>query len=72
MVKDYLAILELAGDGTWSAYVPDLPGSTSFGPTREEVARNVSEAVSGHIAALRESGQPIPEPSSLPQVVSVA
>jgi hypothetical protein len=39
-VKDFLAILERANDGTWSAYVPDLPGCTSFGPTREEAARN--------------------------------
>jgi predicted RNase H-like HicB family nuclease len=71
-VKDYLAILERASDGTWSAYVPDLPGCTSFGSTREEAARNVGEAVAGHIAALRETGQPVPEPSSLPEVVHIA
>jgi predicted RNase H-like HicB family nuclease len=71
-VKDYLAILEHAGDGTWSAYVPDLPGCTSFGPTCEEVARNVREAVAGHVAALRETGQPVPEPTSLPEVVHLA
>jgi predicted RNase H-like HicB family nuclease len=68
-MKDYLAILERAGDGTWSAYVPDLPGCTSFGPTREEAARNVHEAIEQHIAALTEAGEPIPEPASLPQMV---
>ncbi len=71
-MKDYLAILEHAGDGTWSAYVPDLPGCTSFGFTREEVARNVRKAVAGHVAALRETGAPVPEPTSLPEVVHLA
>jgi len=70
-VKDYLAILERASDGAWSAYVPDLPGCTSFGPTREEAARNVHEAIATHIAALRETGQTVPEPASLAEVVHV-
>lgn len=71
-MKDYLAVLEHAADGTWSAYVPDLPGCTTFGLTREEAARNVQDAIIGHIYALRESGQSIPEPVSLPEVVHVA
>ncbi|MEO6991461.1 MAG: type II toxin-antitoxin system HicB family antitoxin [Candidatus Baltobacteraceae bacterium] len=71
-MKDYLAILERASDGTWSAYVPDLPGCTTFGYTREEAAANVREAIDGHIRALRGKGQPIPEPTSLPEVVHVA
>jgi len=71
-MKDYLAILELAPDGTWSAYVPDLPGCTSFGPNRDEAARNVHEAINQHIAALRETGQVVPDASSLPEVVHVA
>ncbi len=71
-MNDYLEILEHAHDGTWSAYVPDLPGCTSFGPTREEAARNVREAISGHIRALREAEQAVPQPSSLPEIVHVA
>ena len=71
-MKDYLAILERADDGTWSAYVPDLPGCTSFGPSREDAARNVHEAVSEHIAALRETGQAVPEPTSLPELVHLS
>jgi predicted RNase H-like HicB family nuclease len=66
---DYLAIIERAADGTWSAYVPDLPGCTSFGPTREEAARNVHEAIDQHIAALRESGEEVPEPTSRAEMV---
>ena len=71
-MKEYLAVLERAQDGTWSAYVPDLPGCTSFGPTRDAAVRNVVEALTGHVAALRETGQPVPEPTSQPEVVRIA
>ena len=71
-VRDYVALLERADDGSWSAYVPDLPGCTSYGPSREEAARNVHEAVAGHIACLRKTGQSVPEPLSLAEIVHVA
>ena len=71
-MKDYLAILERANDGTWSAYVPDLPGCTSFGPTRDEAARNVHDAIREHIDSLRERGETVPEPSSIAEKVQVA
>jgi predicted RNase H-like HicB family nuclease len=63
-VKEYLAILERANDGTWSAYVPDLPGCTSIGPSREEAARNIRDATEGHLEVMRGTGERIPEPSS--------
>jgi predicted RNase H-like HicB family nuclease len=68
-MKSYLAILEHAKDGTWSAYVPHLPGCTSFGPSREEAARNVREAIALHLADMIEMGEPIPEPTCLPELV---
>lgn len=71
-MKEYLAVLERAGDGTWSAYVPDLPGCTSHGPSLEEAARNVQEAIEGHLEVMREYGEPIPEPISRPTLVRVA
>jgi predicted RNase H-like HicB family nuclease len=71
-VKDYIVILEPAADGTWGAYVPDLPGCTSGGKTRDEAAQNVREAIEGHIAVLRETGQRVPEPVSAAQIVHVA
>ena len=70
-MKAYLAVFERADDGTWGAYVPDLPGCTSGGATREEVARNVREAIEGHIDVLREFGEPVPEPVSLAEMVEI-
>ncbi|HVA28132.1 MAG TPA: type II toxin-antitoxin system HicB family antitoxin [Candidatus Baltobacteraceae bacterium] len=71
-MKDYLAIIEPAADGTWGAYVPDLPGCTSGGVTRDEAVRNIHSAIVGHIQVLRENGDRVPEPTSLPEVVHVA
>ncbi len=71
-MKDYVVILERAADGTWGAYVPDLLGCTSGGKTRDEAARNVREAIAGHIELLRETGQPIPNPISAAEIVHVA
>jgi predicted RNase H-like HicB family nuclease len=71
-MMEYLAILEHANDGTWSAYVPDLPGCTSFGPTRDEAATNIRKAVTGHIVAMRETGLVVPEPTSLPELIQIA
>ena len=34
---EYVAIIERAADGSYSAYVPDLPGCVSCGDTVEEV-----------------------------------
>lgn len=70
-MTDYLAILEQAKDGTWSAYVPDLPGCTSAGDTRDEAARNVRDAVETYLEELRSDGREPPEPASLPEIVHV-
>lgn len=51
------------GQKRWFAYVPDLPGCTAAGRTVEEAARNVAGAADAYVAALRETGQPIPAPS---------
>ncbi|MEZ0325216.1 MAG: type II toxin-antitoxin system HicB family antitoxin [Fimbriimonas sp.] len=67
----YVIVIEKAG-ANWSAYVPDLPGCITTGATPEECERNMAEAVSGHIATMREFGDPIPEPSTQVSRVEVA
>lgn len=66
----YVVVFEKAGAG-WSAYVPDLPGCVAAGGTREETERLVREAVSLHIAALREENEPVPEPRTWTKSVAV-
>ncbi len=59
----YLIILEGTGTG-YSAYSPDLPGCVATGSTREEIEREMHDAIEFHIEGLREAGEVIPEPRS--------
>jgi predicted RNase H-like HicB family nuclease len=68
----YAIIIEKAKDGSYSAYVPDLPGCTSCADSEAEVRESVREAIEGHIAVLRETNQPVPLPLSVVGSVEVA
>jgi predicted RNase H-like HicB family nuclease len=67
---EYLVVVE-KGKSSYGAHVPDLPGCVAAGETRREVLKLIREAIKLHIDALRESGQPIPEPNSKSEVVKV-
>jgi predicted RNase H-like HicB family nuclease len=62
-MKRFAVVFERASSN-WAAYVPDLPGCISTGPTLEETKRNIREAIELHIEAMREVGEPVPVPSS--------
>jgi predicted RNase H-like HicB family nuclease len=59
----YLIILEKTASG-YSAYSPDLPGCVATGSTREEVEREMHDAIEFHIEGLRLAGEVVPEPRS--------
>ena len=59
----YAVVIEKTGTG-YSAYVPDLPGCVSVGSTREEMDRNIREAIDLYLDELREQGAAIPTPST--------
>ena len=44
----FLVVIERCGE-TYSAYSPDLPGCVATGATREEVERNIHEAIEMHV-----------------------
>jgi len=67
----YLIILEKTATG-FSAYSPDLTGCIATGATREEVEREMREAMNFHIEGLRLEGQAVPEPHSYPAFCEVA
>jgi predicted RNase H-like HicB family nuclease len=67
---EYLVVVE-KGRSNFGAYVPDLPGCVAVGDTRREVMKLIREGIALHIEALRESGQPIPAPSSKSETVKV-
>ena len=69
---NYVVIIEKAQDGSYSAYVPDLPGCVACGDTPDEVRRLIREAVPLHIESLRNHGEPVPAPSATTDVVHAA
>ncbi len=66
----YLIVIEKA-NGNYSAYSPDLPGCIATGKTREEVTRNMQEAIELHIHGMVEDKLPIPAPSTSAEYISV-
>ena len=44
----FLVIIE-KGSNSYGAYSPDLPGCVAVGDTREEVEKNMREAIKMHI-----------------------
>ncbi|MDQ3310004.1 MAG: type II toxin-antitoxin system HicB family antitoxin [Gemmatimonadota bacterium] len=67
----YLVVMEKTQTG-YSAYSPDLDGCIATGETREEVERNIREAIEFPLDGLREAGCPLPEPHSASTYVEVA
>ena len=55
----------------FSAYAPDLPGCIAAGTTLPETQKLMHEAVEMHLEAMREDGDPIPEPKAVADYVTV-
>ena len=70
-MRRYLILIEPTATG-FSAYSPDLPGCAATGDTRDDVERNMRDAVELHVEGLRELGEPVPAPSISAAYVEVA
>ena len=60
-MKKYLVVIEKTATG-YSAYSPDLEGCIATGKTRDEVEREMQEAIEFHLEGIARNGDPIPEP----------
>lgn len=67
----YAVVIERE-NASFGAYVPDLSGCIAAADSREEVLRLIREAIVFHIEGLKESGEPIPLPSTTVEIVEVA
>ena len=68
----YMAVIEKADDGSYSAYLPDLPGRVGCGDTVEEARQLIREAAKLHVELMRRQGEPIPPPAATTDVVHAA
>ena len=66
----YVVLFEKTATG-YSAHLPDLPGCVATGATLEETRQLISEAVEMHLEGMREDGEPIPEPSTLSDYITI-
>ena len=71
-MADYVVVVEKADDGSYSAYVPDLPGCVTTGDTLEETRELIEEAVRLHVESLRNHGERVPPPSATTHTVHAA
>ena len=67
----YTVVIERTANN-YAAYVPDLPGCVATAGTREELLKEIREAIEFHIEGIREDGEAIPEPQATAEVVEVA
>ncbi len=70
MDMKYLVVVEKSENG-FGAYVPDLPGCVAAAESRKEVISLIQEAIEFHIEGLRQSGDPVPQPTSQSELVDV-
>ncbi len=55
-------------DEAYIAIAPDLPGCSAYGKTQERALAELQDAIAGWVEAAEAVGNPIPEPSQLPDV----
>jgi predicted RNase H-like HicB family nuclease len=67
---DYIAIIHKEPNSDFGVSFPDFPGCITAGRTLDEAKDMAIEALTGHIAAMREMGEPVPDSSTLEEVMS--
>ena len=53
-------------DDGFIAVAPDLPGCSAFGDTKAEALTELDDAIEAWIAAAKDAGNPVPQPSKMP------
>jgi len=69
MPVDYVAVIHKDRDSDFGGSFPDFPGCITAGRTLEEARDMAREALTGHIAAMRDGGDPVPDPSPLDTIM---
>ena len=68
----YIALLRKEKDSDFGVDFPDFPGCITVGTTLEEAHKRAAEALRFHIKGMMEDAEPIPEPSSLDEIMADA
>ena len=68
-MRHYIGLIHKEADSDFGISFPDFPGCVSAGSTLDEALAMGREALAGHIEAMAEAGEPIPEPSDVDAVM---
>lgn len=66
--KGYIALVHKDKGTSYGVSFPDVPGCISAGDTFEQAVDNASEALAGHLAAMRADGDRMPIPRSIEEL----
>ena len=66
----YAVVIE-QGQGSFGAFVPDLPGCVAVGETESEARDLIREAIEFHLEGMREDGEQVPSPSAHVEYVEI-
>ena len=66
----YLVIIEETKTG-YSAFSPDLPGCIAAGSSKEEVEKNMKEAIAFHLEGMSQEGPEAPQSHSFSTYLKV-
>jgi len=66
----YLVIIEATKNG-FSAFSPDLQGCIATGASKEEVEKNMKEAIAFHLEGMGSEGLEVPQPHSFSTYLEV-
>jgi predicted RNase H-like HicB family nuclease len=68
MARNLYTALFYREDAGYSVLFPDVPGCATQGDTLAEALRKAEDALTGHLEALADFGDPVPEPREPDQV----
>jgi len=66
----YLVVIEETNTG-YSAFSPDLPGCVAVGSGKEEVEKNMKDAIVFHLERMEREGLKVPQPHSFSTYLEV-
>jgi predicted RNase H-like HicB family nuclease len=69
-MTSYIALLRKDAASDYGVDFPDFPGCITAGRTLDEARGMAAEALALHLAGMREDREPIPEPSTLDDIMS--
>jgi predicted RNase H-like HicB family nuclease len=69
-MRPYIALIHKDTDSDYGVSFPDLPGCVTAGATLDEARAMAVEALALHLDGLIDDGDPIPEPSTLEEIMA--